>query len=288
MDSQFAEFIASEVKKNSGVLVPVKASLLERLLVRKVHPDRLHPNPEDEFCSPSVGPNYGIISDYVRMITRQHTLQPDSWDEPLIVQKVRPDGYMILNGHHRWAAALRTGLDTVPVSIVNLTQETDIERMIRESKHDKQVTMDLDEVVFCQGEDELVEKLLPFPYNRIYKERLRYGLPALLHYLAKQGYDIWVYTAKYYSYDYISSYFKRYSVKLDGIITGTARRTGDMPEIRRKTEKLFSNQYSERLHIDQNTVLRTWRDSKEFEEYPLETQPSEWSQTVMTVVKGLK
>ena len=110
----------------------------------------------------------------------------------------------------------------------------------------------------------------------------------MLHFLARQGYDIWVYTAKYYSYDYISAYFKRYSVKLDGIITGTARKTGEMADMRKKTEKLFSNQYSETLHIDQNAVLRTRRDSKEFEEYSLKAEPSEWSQAVITVVKGLE
>ena len=56
---------------------------------------------------------------------------------------------MILNGHHRWAAALRLGFKTVPVKIVNLTQQTDIEKMLAASKHDKRVSLDLDETIFC-------------------------------------------------------------------------------------------------------------------------------------------
>ena len=36
-------------------------------------------------------------------------LTPEPWEEPLIVEKVHPEGYMLLNGHHRWAAALKTG-----------------------------------------------------------------------------------------------------------------------------------------------------------------------------------
>ena len=286
-NTQFAEFIEGEVKKYRGVYVPVKAGVTERLLVRKIDPDKLHPNPEDEFCDPAIGPNFGIIGDYIRMINQYGTLRPNSWDEPVIIQKIRPDGYMILNGHHRWAAALRTGLRYVPVQIVNLTQETDIRKMIEESKHDKRVTLDLDEVIFCEDESMPAEKPLPFPQNKIYKERIRRGVPALLHFLSKQGYDVWVYTAKYYSDDYIRAYFKRYSVKVDGIITGTGRKTGNAEEARKRTEKLFSNHYIETLHIDRESVLRTRRDTGDFEEHEIHAEPDEWSHAVMTIIKGL-
>ncbi len=288
MNTQLSEFLASEIEQYKGVLVPVKAGFLERVFVRKVPTDSLHPNPDDEFCDPDIGPNYGIVTDYVKTINRFGTLMPDPEDEPIIVEKVHPDGYMILNGHHRWAAALSTGLYKVPVSIVNLTHEIDIEKMIRESKHDRQVTLDLDEVVFCSDEDTLAEKSLSFPYNKLYKERIRYGIPALLHLLSVQGYDVWVYTAKYYSYEYIRAYFKKYSVKLDGIITGTALKTSNRMDEKKRTEKLFANQYSETLHIDENAILRTRRKSGEFEEYPIEAEPSDWSRIVMTILERMK
>ena len=70
-------------------------------------------------------------------------------DDPITVEKVHPDGYMILNGHHRWAAAMRVGIKMIPVKIVNLTNEVDIEKMLRASNNDKRATLDLDEV----GED---------------------------------------------------------------------------------------------------------------------------------------
>ena len=286
-NTEFEAFIAEEVKKYRGILVPVKAGLLERMLVRKLDYSKLHPNPADEFCNAKIGPNYGIIGDYIKMIRQYKSLQPNSWDEPLIVEKVHPDGYMLLNGHHRWAAAIRTGFSPVPVSIVNLTQETDIEQMIRNSKHDKRVTLDLDEVVFCSDDESLAEKPLPFPQNKMYKERIRRGIPALLHFLAMQGYDVWVYTARYYSMDYISAYFSRYSVKVDGIITGAGRKTGDRAEAEARTEKLFENQYVETLHIDNDTVLRTRRDSREFEEYSVDAPVAEWSHAVMEIVKKL-
>lgn len=130
-NSKLEEYIAEEIRKYRGVMVPVKASVLERSLIRKVRPEQLHPNPYDEFCDPAIGPNNQIISKYVQMIARHGSLQPDPNDDPIIVEKVYPDGYLILNGHHRWAAAIKTGFRMVPIQIVNLTQETDIEEMIR-------------------------------------------------------------------------------------------------------------------------------------------------------------
>lgn len=107
--TDFDKYIAERIKENQGVLVPVKASLFELMFVKKTDPKKLHPNPGDEFCDPAIGPNYKIISEYVEKITRRSAADPEPWKEPLIVEKVHPEGYMLLNGHHRWAAALKTG-----------------------------------------------------------------------------------------------------------------------------------------------------------------------------------
>ena len=133
-----------------------------------------------------------------------------------------------------------SNIKRVPINIINLTHETDIKKMLLESKHDKRVTLDLDEVVFCDPDKSAAEKPLAFPINKIYKERIRLGIPSLLNILSKNGYDIWVYTKNYYSYDYISAYFRKYSVKLDGIITGVAKKTKEKAEIDKKISELFS------------------------------------------------
>jgi len=287
--TEFEEFLAETLRRDEGVVVPVKASRLERAFARKAATAKLHPNPEDEFCDPAVGPNLEIISRYVQMIRRGGAVTGDPWGEPLIVQKVRPDGYMLLNGHHRWAAALKTGYTPVRISVVNLTQEQDIKHMIKSSKHDRRVTLDLDELAFCPGDGVPAEKPLPFPLNRFYRERLRLGIPALLHFLGEQGYDIWVYTSKYYSIEYIRAYFRYYTVKVDGIITGAGRkRSQHQNEIAKQTEKLINSRYIETLHIDRDLVLRTRRDARIFEEYPVEAKPEDWSLAVMEIVKRLK
>ena len=66
--TQFDSFLAEEIRQHRGIAVPVRTGLLVRLLVRKALCKKLHPNPDDEFCSPDIGPNYRIISEYEQRI----------------------------------------------------------------------------------------------------------------------------------------------------------------------------------------------------------------------------
>lgn len=285
----FSVHLQEELKKYGDIMVPVKAGLPERLLVKKALVSKLHPNPDDEFCWPEVGPSSSIINKYISLYKQYGAMYrpEDLGQEPLMVEKVHPDGYMLLNGHHRWAAYWTLGVKLVPVSIVNLTQETDIEQMIRESKHDRRATLDLDEVVFCRG-DEPAEKMRSSRFSRKYKEKLRLGIPRILHTLSKQGYDIWVYTAKYYSMDDIRDLFKQYTVKVDGIITGTGRKTKGQTESKKRVEHLFAEKYVQTLHIDRDMVLRTFADTKDFEDYPVGGSGADWARAVLAVLREME
>ena len=118
-NTKLEEYIAEEIRKYQGVMVPVKAGFLERRLTKKAKCSQLHPNPSDEFCFPDIGPNNQIISKYVQMITRYKSLQPNGTEEPIIVEKVSPDGYMILNGHHRWAGAIRACVPNIRIKVTD-------------------------------------------------------------------------------------------------------------------------------------------------------------------------
>ena len=284
--TELDKYVADQIEKYGGVMVPVKASLLERMFIGKASISKLHPNPDDEFCFPSVGPNYSIVTKYEKMYrTYGKSSSKMGEDAPLMVEKVHPDGYMILNGHHRWAGAMRCpNIKKLPVHIVNLTQETDIKKMLEASSHDKRVTLDLDEVVFCKDPALPAEKPLRFPYKPL-KERIRLGAPALMHFLSINGYDLWVYTSKLYSFQYIRTYFGGYSVNLDGVITGTGRKMRDREAAVIRTRALFAAKYKETIHIDNNAVVRTFHDTKEFEEHTLDCSYEGWSQAVMNIIK---
>ena len=146
------------------------------------------------------------------------------------------------------------------------------------------MTLDLDEVVFCRAEDAPAEKPLPFPWRNIYKERLRRGIPALFRYLNKKGYDIWVYSAGYYSADYIQRLFKKYHVHVTGAITGTGRKVSGDAEIKKELSALIAAKYPETVHVDNETVLRIFSRTKAVEEHDLPGAET-WSQQVMDVME---
>ena len=290
--TEFESFLADEINKVKGIYYPVKAGLLRRALIRKAACRKLHPNPHDEFCLPEIGPDYRIISRY-ESDYRKVKDDPDnlkyidgSVREPIDVERIHPDGYMILNGHHRWAAACRVGVRRIPVRIVDLTQESDIRKMMAASGSDRRVTLDLDEVVFRPDGTPCLEKTLSFPLGRIYKERLRLGIPALFSMLERSGYDIWVYTARYYSLEYLQNYFRHYRIRVAGIVTGTARK--GPAEARKALETLFNAKYRSTVHIDNEAVIRTLTGSRTFSEYRLSGADETWSREVMDVFEKMK
>ena len=285
--SEFDLYLQEEVKKQEGVAYPVKASLFERMLTKQLPCDKLHPNPQDEFTFPDIGPNYEIISNYEKSIMNNIRTRQPIFDDPIMVEKLHPHGYLILNGHHRWAAAKRLRISKIPVEIINLALESDIQKILENSQHDKRATFDMDEVVFRSEDAPFLEKKLGFPYSLKHKKRIRLGIPALFYTLSKNGYDIWLYSSNYESIDDVRDYFRCYGVHVDGIITGMAKDKKNTASRKAGVEKLIANKYSVTLHVDNDMILRTEKSTGEFQEFPLD--PGEnWSKEAVAVIGELE
>ena len=179
---------------------------------------------------------------------------------------------------------MRVGIKKVPVKIVNQATESDIQKILENSRHDKRVALDLDEVIFRPDDYPHLEKALGFPRNLKYKQRIRLGTPALFYYLAKNGYDIWVYAHEYYSIDDIRGFFKGYSVYVDGIITGIGKKQKAELESAKRVEKMISNKYTETIHIDNDMIIVTRGKTGDFEEYELNCPEEEWAKTAITIL----
>ena len=282
--TEFEKKIYDDVQKQKGTSFTVKASLLERLLVRKTACSNLHPNAEDEFTFESVGPSMRIIGEYEEKFRYNQRHNQPIFDDALIVEKLHPKGYLLLNGHHRWAAAMRCQIKKVPIKIVNLAQDSDIKKILENSKHDKRVTLDLDEVIFRSDNDKYVEAVPKFRLIK-FKKKLKLGVPALFHYLSKQGYDIWVYSAQYYSIDDIQRFFRAYSVHVDGIITGTEKRKASNSASAVQREKMIAAKYKQTLHIDNDMVLMTGDvEGAKYKKYDLNVPADEWSRKAIDII----
>ena len=284
--TELSKFLEDELKMLRGGYFPVKSGILRRMVMKKARCSDLHPNPNDVFCDPKVGPCSRIISEYQQKFINDIRRDTFFENEPVIIERLHPNGYMLINGHHRWAAARGIGQKTIPAKLVNLMHEADISKILSNSMHTKRAALDLDEVVFAAEEDTAAEPQLNFPWNRVYGERLRRGVPALFHFLAKNGYDIWLYSFKYYSFDYIQRFFKRYHVRITGVISAVDKRSDR--ESGRSIEKRINEKYERTLHIDRSAVLEIARGRKQFRDIELTGEPGEWSREVMEAVESLE
>ena len=287
--TQLMELVINDIESQKGVAIPVHASLFERLIVRTASCKNIHPNPEDEFSIEKVGPSYKIIGEYETKFRDAMRMDRSPIDDPLMVEKLRPHGYLLLNGHHRWAAAMRCGIKKVPIKIINCATESDIKTILEKSQHDKRATIDLDEVIFRSHDYEYLEKkALFFPFSVRFKKRVRLGIPALLYNLSKNGYDIWVYARDFYSIDDIQKFFKAYSVHVDGILTGVDKHTQNKSERAARVRELINNKYDTTLHIDNNTIVETHGKTGDFEEYEINVPEADWSKKAIAIVEEIE
>ena len=115
--------IQEEAKRYSNRREVARAGILEILSTKYLSPDEMHPNPDDEFSDSDVGPNESIVEKYVQEALDNLKVEADSFDDPILVAKMQAGDYMIINGHHRWAAAIKVKLNRVHVAIANPGKE---------------------------------------------------------------------------------------------------------------------------------------------------------------------
>ena len=288
--SDLQHLLADEVSRYKGVAVPVRTPLLHRLVTDELPLRKLHPNPDDEFCFPEIGPNESIVSGYVHEFSRfgkdttAAKLAGSHVFDPIQVQKIRPDGYMILNGHHRWAAAMRTGRRKIRVKIVNVTREKDLQKALKNVRNSRRVALDLDEVIFA-AEGEPAEKPLGFPWKRLYPQRIRLGIPSLFNDLAEHRYDIWVYSHELVSDDHMRRLFRHYHAQVPFVLTGAGKQGVHTKSALSGMEKMICAKYPVTFHIDQASVIMI--SGGEFRDFPLPGQ-AVWSAEVEDVFRKLE
>lgn len=290
--TEFSEFVARDIKKYEGVRIPLKTSLIMRIFKRWTKCTNLHPNPDDEFCFPNVGPSYSIISDYEKRmkLEMEHGGSPwDITDERIMVEKMHPDGYTIINGHHRWAAATRLGIKKAPIKILNLMHEDDIIDIIERSKNDKRVAIDLDDLIFVNEAEYPAEKKLPYLADLRYdKKRIRLGFPALCRFFQSRGYDVWVFTSEYCSVDHIEGLLKRYHVTPDGIITASGRIEKTEENKKKRIREMMKKKYIRTITLYNDLMIVVNSQTGDSDQIPLEGSANEWVLDVEKAVKGIE
>ena len=125
------------------------------------------------------------------------------------------------------------------------------------------------------------EPPLPFPLNRIFKERLRLGTPDLIHTLQKMGYEVWVYTSSFRSERYIRLLFRCYRVTFDGIVNGDRHLNEVQSRSRDPLPQKLPNRYRISLHIDDEAIVASYGRQYGFNVYLLNAQDDDWKEKVI-------
>ena len=150
------------------------------------------------------------------------------------------------------------------------------------------VSFDLDEVLFVNPATHKTEKELSFPFNRMYKERLRLGTPELINKLQELGYEVWVYTSSFRSENYIRLLFRHYGVKFDGIVNGSRH----LKEVQRGRPQILPqkvpNHYRISLHVDDESVICSYGREYGFDAYQLDAEDDEWKEKIIAKAAEVK
>ncbi len=143
------------------------------------------------------------------------------------------------------------------------------------------ISFDLDEVLFVHPSTHKIEPPPPFPFDHIFKERLRYGAPDLINSLQKLGYEVWIYTSSFRTERYIKFYFLLYKVRFDGIVNAM-RHLKEVQGTRKDIlpQKLPSR-YRISLHIDDEDIVCSLGRQYGYSTYQLDADDDNWKEKII-------
>ena len=282
----YVEKVLNDIEALKGKRKAKRANIFERATTKWCDPKILHANPYDEFSDGKIGPNFEIVGQYTKVIKNNKIHGELIFDEPVIIQKIDPDGYQIINGHHRWFAALRMGLEKLHVKIVNLVGEEEVKEMLDKTENVFIAVFDLDEVLFGSNPDDAAPITDALFANR-FKERLRTGAPELINTLHEHGYDICVYTKSYMTVEEIDDFFSMYDIKIEGEVNGFGTMKKRDPEARARLGEMLKNRYKRSVHIDNEQIFNDDREKGTQDFFDLNADGSSWSESAIRVIESL-
>ena len=150
------------------------------------------------------------------------------------------------------------------------------------------VSFDLDEVLFVSPRTHKTEPALPFPWNRIFQERLRLGTPDLLRSLQAAGYQVWIYTSSERSERYIRQLFRHYGVKLDGIVNAERHLREVQQNRKERLPQKLPSRYRISLHVDDEAVIASWGREYGFHTYLLNAQDDDWKEKIIDCAERIR
>lgn len=146
------------------------------------------------------------------------------------------------------------------------------------------VSFDLDDTLFVSPDNFKTENELTFPWNKIYKERLRAGTKELFEKLHEAGIKTWIYTTSFRSERYIRGLFKHYGIKISQVVNGF-RHTAEVQGNKSETmPSKYPPKYRIDLHIDDDISVMQNGRIYGFKVFIIGSQDDAWVDKIMREV----
>lgn len=150
------------------------------------------------------------------------------------------------------------------------------------------ISFDLDDTLFVSPEEFTVEKELKFPWNKLYKERLRYGTVALMKYIKEQNIQLWIYTTSFRSEHYIRKLFRCYGIKIDEVVNGARHKREVQGSKTEAMPSKYPSKYRIDLHIDDDISVAQNGKIFGFKVLIIKEEDSEWDKKIIAQIEKLK
>lgn len=146
------------------------------------------------------------------------------------------------------------------------------------------VSFDLDDTLFVSPNNFKVEKQLRFPWNLIYRERLRYGTVELIGKLKALGAEVWIYTTSFRSERNIRGLLKCYGIVVDQVVNGFRHAREVQRNKKEPMPSKYPSWYRIDMHIDDDVSVRNNGKVYGFKVFLIGEQDHEWVNKVLECV----
>ena len=150
------------------------------------------------------------------------------------------------------------------------------------------ISFDLDEVLFVDPRSFDIEDPPSFPFDRIYRERLRKGTVDLIHTLQQEGFEVWIYTSSFRSEAYIRGLFRHYGVRFDQIVNAQRH----LKEVQKghpaRLPQKMPQFYRISLHVDDEQVIHDYGRSMGFRTFNVCEPDENWARKLLAKAREIR
>ncbi|MBO4877607.1 MAG: HAD family hydrolase [Ruminococcus sp.] len=149
------------------------------------------------------------------------------------------------------------------------------------------ISFDLDETLFVNPAEVPTEPELKFPYNKLYRDRLRKGAVELLKEINESDTELWIYTTSNRSLRYIRGIFGHYGIRIDSIVNAP-RHEAEVARGRSNFPSKYPSVYRIDLHVDDEKSVYENGIAYGFRVYRITNDDADWADNIRRELERIR